>query len=106
MYVTKERRNWERWREVAESNGVTFQVFYNRMKRGWFGKQAACTPVQRKRGEYALYRGEELLAIGTVKELAEMRGVSERTIRFCASPAYLKRIVNSSKRIVVVRLDD
>lgn len=106
MHITKERRNWNKWRDVAESNGVTFQLFYDRMKRGWFGKQAAQTPVQRKRAEYALYRGEELLAVGTVKELAEMRGVSEKTIYFCASPSYLKRVGDSTRRIVVVRLDD
>ena len=36
--------------------------------------------------EYALYKGEELLAIGTKRELAEKFNVKERTITFYMTP--------------------
>ena len=41
--------------------------------------------------EYALYKGDEFIAIGTVKKLAEIIGVKEETIRFYASNFYKKR---------------
>lgn len=46
------------------------------------GRKAQC---------FALYRGDEFIDVGTVKELAERRGVSEWTIRFLASASYHKR---------------
>ncbi|MCK3935693.1 hypothetical protein HCC45_05025 [Streptococcus suis] len=38
--------------------------------------------------EYALYKGDKLLAIGTAKELAERFGVKVSTIHFYKSPTY------------------
>lgn len=40
---------------------------------------------------YALYRGDEFLAVGTVRELAKMHGVREKTIRFFASRSHKER---------------
>lgn len=40
---------------------------------------------------YALYKGDEFLCMGTIKEIAEKMGVSERTIRFYSSPVYQRR---------------
>ena len=40
---------------------------------------------------YALYKGEELLEIGTKKELAEKFGVRIETIGYYSTPAYCKR---------------
>ena len=59
------------------------------------------------RKEYALYKGEECLIIGTIKEIAEQQGVKEKTIRFYMSPAYLKRHEKShiGKYKVVVCVD-
>lgn len=37
---------------------------------------------------YALYRGDELLAVGTVKEIARQLNKAEQTIRHYASPYY------------------
>lgn len=39
---------------------------------------------------YALYRGEKFLGIGTKKELAELLGVKVETISFYGTPAYKK----------------
>ncbi|EEO1959604.1 hypothetical protein ACA500_002438, partial [Listeria monocytogenes] len=48
-----------------------------------------------KRGEdvteYALYKADELLIIGTVDELAEFQKVKRETILFYATPSYRKR---------------
>lgn len=46
------------------------------------GRKAQC---------FAFYRGDEFVDVGTVRELAERRGVSQTTIRFLASARYHKR---------------
>ena len=42
--------------------------------------------------EYALYKGEELLRIGTLKEIAESENVKLETIQFYTKPVYKRRI--------------
>lgn len=54
--------------------------------------------------EYALYKGDELLGIGTLKELAEKNGVKPSTIYFYISPSYKKR-GNGRNRKVLIKLD-
>lgn len=56
--------------------------------------------------EYALYKGDKLLMIGTVKEIAEKRGVKPASIHFLSSPAYLKRRQKSKNALVLVKLED
>ncbi|HEM2758157.1 TPA: hypothetical protein U0600_000609 [Streptococcus suis] len=51
--------------------------------------------------EYALYKGDKLLAIGTTKELAEQFGVKVSTIHFYKSPAYIKRTNEMKARRLV-----
>ena len=62
------------------------------------------------RKEYALYRGEECLAIGTIREIAKQQGVHPSTIRFYKSPAYLRRRANSKtgnyKVLICLEEDD
>ena len=36
---------------------------------------------------YALYKGEELLIIGTIKEITKHQNVKEKTVRFYQCPA-------------------
>jgi DNA-binding CsgD family transcriptional regulator len=40
--------------------------------------------------EYALYEGEEILAIGTVKEIADKLKISPDTVKFYGYAAYAK----------------
>ncbi|WP_223200434.1 hypothetical protein, partial [Listeria monocytogenes] len=53
--------------------------------------------------EYALYKGDDLLKIGTLDELAEFRKVKRETIFFYATPSYRKR--TSDKGLRVIKLD-
>jgi hypothetical protein len=41
--------------------------------------------------EYALYKGEDIIGIGTAKELAEKLGIKPETIRFYATPTQKRR---------------
>lgn len=54
--------------------------------------------------EYALYKGEECLAIGTLSEIAKQMNVKEKTIYFYTTPAYKRRCVKSKKRRELVRV--
>lgn len=42
--------------------------------------------------EYALYKGDELLAMGTIEEIAKQIGVKRETIVFYKTPAYKNRL--------------
>ena len=54
--------------------------------------------------QYALYKGDEILAFGTIREIASQMGVKPRTIKFYMSPTYQKRGKGekSSKRRILI----
>ncbi|MEY9979715.1 helix-turn-helix transcriptional regulator [Lysinibacillus sp. RC79] len=57
--------------------------------------------------EYALYKGEQMVAIGTVKEIAEERGVKPETIRFYMSGVYQRRSKREvNNRLQLIKLED
>lgn len=43
---------------------------------------------------WALYKGEEMLSVGTVKEIARDTGKKPNTLLFMTTPAYKKRAEN------------
>lgn len=47
--------------------------------------------------EYAVYKGDEFLCIGTVKECAAELGVLTETIKFYTTPTYQKRLARRKK---------
>lgn len=65
--------------------------------------------VRYQRQEYAVYKGEELLVVGTASECAQELGVKEETIRWNATPTGRKRAQERKKQHkcrVVVRIED
>ena len=59
--------------------------------------------------DYAVYKGEDLLCIGTVDECAEHMGVKPDTIKWYTYPTYKKRVEKRKRAknyIAVVKLDD
>lgn len=55
--------------------------------------------------EYALYKGDELLGIGTARELAKQFNVSIATIHYYSTPTYKKR-TNPAKARRLVLLEE
>lgn len=56
--------------------------------------------------EYALYKGEELLSIGTIPEIAKELGVKRETVAYYKTKAYSNRLkrrnaLNGNVRILV-----
>lgn len=52
--------------------------------------------------EYALYKGEELLAMGTKREIAEQLGVSASTVGYYGTPVYARRTSENGRRLVEI----
>ena len=56
--------------------------------------------------EYALYKGDKFIDLGTKEYLAELLGVTEQTIYFYSTPTYKKRGGENSNRYVVIKIED
>lgn len=58
--------------------------------------------------EYALYKGDNFLDIGTIKELSKRYNISVKTLRWYSTPCYKNKIKNKNniKSYVVVRIED
>ena len=50
--------------------------------------------------EYAVYKGEEILAIGTLQEIAEELKVKVKSIKFYGTESYTKRTTDNARRLV------
>lgn len=57
-----------------------------------------------KKKEYALYKGEECLGIGTIEEIAKQVNVRPRTIYFYSMPTYKKRCKKGKNRRILIKL--
>ena len=55
----------------------------------------------REAKEYALYKGEELLGMGTIRELAKKFNVKITTLYYYRTPTYLRRTSNEHGRRLV-----
>ena len=51
--------------------------------------------------QYTLYKGDMIIAEGTVKEIAQQTGLAENTIRFYASPTYKGRRKGNNHKMLV-----
>ena len=56
--------------------------------------------------EYAVYRGDTLVAVGTSKEVAEQMGIKQKTLWWYTTPAYKKRVKSGRNKQEVIILDD
>lgn|SRR5699024_247595 len=57
--------------------------------------------------DYVVYKGEEILMIGTIKEIAAALGNTESTVKYYTTPSHHKRISerNSQNAIIIVRAE-
>lgn len=63
----------------------------------------------KKLKEYALYKGDKLIAMGTVHEIAKETGLKENTIYFYGMPVYkrrMKKYNSNCKCLVLLEEDD
>ena len=62
--------------------------FYEAIENKWERRWKKVEEVK----EYALYKGEEIIAIGTISEIAEELGVQEQTVAYYKTQAYQNRL--------------
>lgn len=60
--------------------------------------------------DYAIYKGEEIIFVGNVREIAEKFNVRKETVRFWNSPANKRRLASrkggNSQGILAIRIED
>ena len=56
--------------------------------------------------QYALYRGDELLHIGTAREIADAHGVRVETVRYYGTPTWRRRSGPNGLRLVRIDGDE
>lgn len=44
--------------------------------------------------DYALYKGDKFIDLGTIKEISARQGMSPNTLRFYAQPVQRRRVTN------------
>lgn len=62
-----------------------------------------------KAKEYALYKGDTFLCIGTMKEIAKQRNITLETVRFYRTRAYKKRVEkrkNSKNAMILIKIPE
>lgn len=55
---------------------------------------------------YALYKGEDLLADGTIQEISEKTGKTTDFLKWMTYPTYKERCKPNGKRLQMVLLED
>lgn len=60
-------------------------------------KRGTIAVVNLGAGDFALYREDELIVVGTAEELAKKRNVSVKAIKFYSTPAYRSRVSGGRK---------
>lgn len=59
-------------------------------------------PLHHKCAVYAYYTKGELVALGTLEEISEVTGIKANNLKFYATPSYIKRTSENSRRLVRV----
>ena len=53
----------------------------------------------RRKNCYALYKGDKLIGIGTVDELAELTGIMKKSVLYYLTPAYQRKFIGHKEKI-------
>jgi len=59
--------------------------------------------------DYALYKGDEFVCLGSLQEVASYQGVKSTTISYLASKAYMKKLEkrkNCDSALIAIRIED
>jgi hypothetical protein len=56
--------------------------------------------------DYALYKGDDLLMVGSVNEIADYLGIKPKSVYFLSYPSYHKRCEGSTVRVMVVPIEE
>ena len=54
---------------------------------------------------YALYRGDNILMVGSMKQIANYLGISEKGASFYSTPAWRRR-VNTEVAVYIIKIEE
>ena len=99
---------YAKYAKIAEKNGIKQSTFYRRISELKWDIERAATQPPHPKGiyDYAVYKGDELIVVGTAKECAEYMGVKEHTIRCIASPERRERAIQRGGTYAIKLEDD
>lgn len=60
--------------------------------------------MKKRKGKYALYKGEELLSSGTISEIATELKITEKTVRYYLTKSWHERSKGKNHR-TLIRID-
>lgn len=103
-FTEKDKETLWNYIEDIESRNITVKEVAEKMKKNtdtvWYHyHKLGGTPIGEldAKPEYAFYKGDELVIIGTVDEIAEKLNIKTRSVRWYSTPSARKR----SKRTLV-----
>lgn len=73
------QRSYPEWRELANQNGVSNEVFYDRIRRGWDPELAATTPLISR--PQAVAAAARIKIPQAIKDMAAANGISYAAFR-------------------------
>ena len=56
--------------------------------------------------EYALYKGDKFLMIGTINEISAAYNIKPSTVKFYGNPSYKKRRKNGEDYLLLIEIED
>lgn len=59
-----------------------------------------------KINEYALYKGDKLMIIGTINKIANSLNIKSESVKFYKTPTYKKRTTENARRLVSLEKED
>lgn len=78
--------------KVAQRNGIPNGHYRDRVRNGWSKERASTEPIRREySGDRAIYRGDEFMAVGSIKECAAQLGLSVYYIKELSGKRYIER---------------
>ena len=72
-------------------------------------KKEVCPKCRKKMKEYALYKGDEFLSVGTVEEIAKEVGAKPETVMYYGTNAYKRKLAkrkDSKNAKILIKLED
>lgn len=56
--------------------------------------------------EYVLYKGDELIGVGTLQELEACTDIRASYIKFCSYPSYQKRVEKLKRPLLAFKIEE
>lgn len=111
----KKSKTYYKHLKIAKSNGIGWETYNRRLKRGWTYEQASNLPIGtrlQQRGkksiekDVAVYKGDQFIIWGSVEEVAQKLDKTIKEIRYLCYPSHRKRVENAGNRTYGIYIEN